>query len=87
MKDAVMGEGETAVARQGAGKLCAVSVSLLAALLFSSAVYLSSRNLRVWLSNLPLFTAPLRHRAGKRMRIQSEKAARPTRAGADLALY
>ncbi len=76
------------MARTGRRKIVrAVSISLLIALLFSLAVYLSSPNLRVWLSNLFSFAAPWRRRAGKRLRVQSEKGARPTRAGADLALY
>ncbi len=83
-----MDEAEPAMAHIGRRKdVRAVSISLLIALLFSFAVYLSSPNLRVWLSNLSSFTAPWRRRAGKRPRVQSEKGARPTLAGADLALY
>jgi hypothetical protein len=48
MKDAVMGGVETAMARTGRRKIvCAVSISLLVALLFPFAVYLSSLNLHV----------------------------------------
>ncbi|HEY7021339.1 MAG TPA: hypothetical protein VH349_09495 [Ktedonobacterales bacterium] len=61
-----MGGVETAMARTGRRKIvCAVSISLLVALLFPFAVYLSSLNLHVWLSNLFSFTAPWRRRAGQ----------------------
>jgi hypothetical protein len=59
MKGAIMSEAEPALARTGRGKTVrAVSISLLVALLFSFTLYLSSPNLRVWLSNLFSFTAP-----------------------------
>jgi hypothetical protein len=59
VKGAIMSEVEPALARTGRGKVVrAVSISLLVALLFFFTLYLSSPNLRVWLSNLFLFTAP-----------------------------
>jgi hypothetical protein len=54
-----MSEVEPGMARTGRRKIVrAVSISLLVALLLSFSVYLSSPNLRVWLSNLFSFTAP-----------------------------
>jgi hypothetical protein len=54
-----MSEVEPALARTGRRKIVrAVSISLLVAILFSFTLYLSSPNLRVWLSNLFSFTAP-----------------------------